>query len=110
MTHVITKEKSKIYINSDYNKVNYNVKNKTLAEDFKNGEHSKSEDILIIEQNSDSNKSQNNFLTSMVNSITGSIKDEAYLTPKSMHNLNLLFTESNGKRLNNQKTILNNVK
>jgi hypothetical protein len=46
----------------------------------------------------------------MVNSITGSIKDEAYLTPKSMHNLNLLFTESNGKRLNNQKTILNNVK
>ncbi len=62
------------------------------------------------EHNSDSNKSQPNLKTPNILSSTGSNKDGEYMTPKSMHNLNLLFTDSNGKKSICQKRLMNNVK
>jgi hypothetical protein len=64
------------------------------------------EDIQI-EINTDSNKS--NPITSNkisnVPSSTNSSKEMSYMTPKSMHNLNLLFTQSNGKKTQYQRGV-----
>jgi hypothetical protein len=66
----------------------------------------------ILESNSDSNKSQNMFQTptNMHSSNCSVNKDIDYMTPKSRHNLNLLFTESNGKKSQTQRRIINHVK
>lgn len=68
-------------------------------------------DDNFFEHNTDSNKSSNNFQTPYVHSSSGSNKDGDYMTPKSMHNLNLLFTQSNGKKSQQgPKRIMSNVK
>lgn len=73
----------------------------------------------IVENNTDSSKSinnNNNFLTplSNLNSSSGSISKEiGYLTPKSIHNLNLIFSKSDEKSKNNllhNKGMINNRK
>jgi hypothetical protein len=73
-------------------------------------EEKKSEENIEI--NSDSNKSNRIFQTptNLLSSSSSVNKDLDYMTPKSRHNLNLLFTESNGKKSQTQRRIINNVK
>ena len=78
----------------------------------RSGSHEEKKTEEIIEMNSDSNKSNKVFQTptNLLSSSSSVNKDLDYMTPKSRHNLNLLFTESNGKKSQTQRRIINNVK
>jgi hypothetical protein len=73
-------------------------------------EEDKKQEENPIESNSDSNKSSGNFQnpsSQITSSSVSTSKELSYMTPKSMHNLNLLFTQSNGKKSQFQRRIMN---
>jgi len=76
----------------------------------KNEDFEKKSEETPVESNTDSNKSNGNFKDPSSNKTSSSrsmSKQLSYLTPKSIHNLNLLFTQSNGKKSNFQGRIMN---
>jgi hypothetical protein len=76
----------------------------------KNEDFEKKIEESPVESNTDSNRSIGNFKdpSSQITSSSRSMgKELSYMTPKSIHNLNLLFTQSNGKKPNFQGRIVN---
>lgn len=98
-------EECKITIDNTKNeeKINLDEFNNEDVNNIKSNTELKQEGFFM-EPNSDSNKSQQNFhITNNILSSSGSNKDSEHMTPKSMHNLNLLFNECNTKKNQGQK-------
>jgi len=102
--HLFKKEEKKDKSVSDQTSDSVLFEKKIPVMHIKKGEEN-------MELNSDSNKSSNLFQApSIVNSSCSSNKEADSITPKCRNNLNLLFSESHGKKAQTPKRGMSNLK